>query len=212
MGITPQWGGAIFASAFPPFHAVYPGVTIELMEETAHPLECALIDGKLDMAILPLSPGDTFCNESVMLTSEELVLAIPTVWAGSFQQSSNLLLPAISLSGLQNRPFILSKTDTTIRRIENECFHSCKFLPTVLTEINNHTASLSLVEQGIGVTFIPASYIRHSPKVVYASCIPRAQWYITVAYRHNFKPQKIENYFLHLVQQFFDRDKINSRD
>ncbi|MGE4352603.1 MAG: LysR family transcriptional regulator [Oscillospiraceae bacterium] len=207
LGITPQWGGTIFASVFPPFHAAYPGISITLIEDTARPLTRALIDGKLDMAIFPLSPGDALLNESTMLSSEELVLAIPAAWSSVPGGILGEQLPVVSLSSLRDRPFILSKTDTTIRRIQDECFDFCKFQPIILSEINNHAASLSLVEQEMGITFIPSSYIHPSPDIVYASCSPRAQWFITVAYRHNFKPQRVESYFLRLVQSYFSGGK-----
>lgn len=204
VGITPQWGAVAYSHIIGKFYDSYPNVTVKVTEETASPLIRMLQNGELDMAIIPLTGNSSLPLESILLQSEELILAIPAEHAKNLPlQSASKGLPSISASALKGEPMIFSQNQTTIRKLENQCFSSCHITPNIVSEINSHPASLVMVEQEIGSTFVPLSCATSSDKIVYAHAIPTVQWYVVVAFRKGFTMHQSENHFVTLLQELF---------
>lgn len=76
-----------------------------------------------------------------------------------------------------------------------------------MAEINSHPASLIMVEQEIGSTFVPVSCAMASDAIVYAHAIPLVQWFVVVAFRKDFTPRQSEKYFIKLAKNYFDSKK-----
>lgn len=204
VGITPQWGAVAYSHIISVFHESYPNVSVKVLEETAAPLIRHLQNGDLDMAIIPLTSNSILPLESMLLQAEELILAIPKSHAAQLPlQNANGSFPSIAISDLKEEPMIFSQNQTTIRKLENECFSSCHITPNIVAEINSHPASLIMVEHEIGSTFVPLSCAANSDRIVYAHAIPPVQWYVVIAFRKGFVMHQSENYFVSLFQQLF---------
>ena len=192
VGITPQWGAVAYSHIIGKFYESYPNVTVKVMEETASPLIRLLQDGELDMAIIPLTENSSLPLESILLQAEELILAIPKEHAKKLSlQNADGSFPRISQS------------QTTIRKLENQCFAACRVTPKIVAEINSHPASLVMVEQSIGSTFLPISCATTSDRIVYAHAVPTVQWFVVIAFRKGFVLHQSEKYFVSLFQQLF---------
>ena len=204
VGITPQWGAVAYSHVIGKFYESYPNVTVKVMEETASPLIRLLQDGELDMAIIPLTENSSLPLESILLQAEELILAIPKEHAKKLSlQNADGSFPRISIADLKNEPMIFSQSQTTIRKLENQCFAACRVTPKIVAEINSHPASLVMVEQSIGSTFLPISCATTSDRIVYAHAVPTVQWFVVIAFRKGFVLHQSEKYFVSLFQQLF---------
>ena len=204
VGITPQWGAVAYSHIIGKFYESYPNVTVKVTEETASPLIRMLQDGELDMAIIPLAENSSLPLESMLLQAEELILAIPKTHAKKLNlQNADGSFPRISIADLKNEPMIFSQSQTTIRKLENQCFAACRVTPKIVAEINSHPASLVMVEQGIGSTFLPISCATTSDRIVYAHAVPTVQWFVVIAFRKGFVLHQSEKYFVSLFQQLF---------
>lgn len=204
VGITPQWGAVAYSHIIGKFYESYPNVTVKVMEETASPLIRLLQDGELDMAIIPLTENSSLPLESMLLQAEELILAIPKEHAKKLSlQNADGSFPRISIADLKNEPMIFSQSQTTIRKLENQCFAACRVTPKIVAEINSHPASLVMVEQSIGSTFLPISCATTSDRIVYAHAVPTVQWFVVIAFRKGFVLHQSEKYFVSLFQQLF---------
>ena len=202
VGITPQWGAVAYSHIIGKFYESYPNVTVT--EETASPLIRMLQDGELDMAIIPLAENSSLPLESMLLQAEELILAIPKTHAKKLNlQNADGSFPRISIADLKNEPMIFSQSQTTIRKLENQCFAACRVTPKIVAEINSHPASLVMVEQSIGSTFLPISCATTSDRIVYAHAVPTVQWFVVIAFRKGFVLHQSEKYFVSLFQQLF---------
>lgn len=207
VGITPQWGAAAFSRIIGSFKKAYPNIHVSVLEETAEPLTYALQDGQIDMAIIPLANPSALPQNGIMLAAEELLLAIPKPHI----ESLNLLLhyiegefPTVDIRALAQEPFIFSQSGTTIRKLENMCFSSKRLFPNIIAEINSHPASLFMVEEQLGATFVPVSCATASDKIQYAHVSPSVQWFVAIAFRKGFTPRQSEEYFIQLAQKFYD--------
>ena len=98
---------------------------------------------------------------------------------------------------------IFSRNQTTIRKLQDQCFSSRHVVPRIIMEINSHPASLVMVEEELGSTFLPVSCAVPSDRIVYAHAVPIVQWYVTVAFRKGFVMNQCEQYFVSLLQDYF---------
>ena len=206
IGITPQWGAVAYAHIFQPFHQIYPRIRISVKEETAMPLIQMLQEGQVDMAVIHLTDNTALPLESILLHAEELLLAIPRAHADALHipQTKNKL-PSVEIELLAAEPMIFSQNGTTIRKLEEQCFSSKKISPNVAAEVNSHPASLILVEQGVGSTFVPVSCASPSDKIVFAHAVPTVQWFVVIAFRKGFVPRQSERHFIKLAKEYFNR-------
>ena len=209
VGITPQWGAVALSHIIVPFYNAYPNVQIEITEEIAVPLIRLLKERKIDMGIIPLPDNSSLPPESILLQTEELILAVPKRRAASLPLIyAGKKLPQIDVAALEGEPMIFSQKKTTIRQLEDRCFASGKITPNIVAEINSHPASLIMTEQEFGCTFVPASCITPSEKIVYAHVNPIMQWFVVIAFRKGFVPRQSEKYFISLVREFFEQQKL----
>lgn len=207
VGITPQWGAVAFSHIIGPFKKAYPNIRVSVLEQTAEPLCYALQDGQIDMAVIPLDSPAALPQGGIMLAAEELLLAIPKNRARilqlhPFHDSGEI--PVADIRTLAGEPFIFSQSGTTIRKLENRCFSSKHIVPHIVTEINSHPASLFMVEEQMGITFVPVSCAVPSDKILYAHVSPVIQWFVAIAFRKGFVPRQCEEYFIQLAQKFYD--------
>lgn len=205
VGITPQWGAVAYSHIIGTFRSAYPNVHISVVEETALPLIRLLKKGEIDMGIIPLSDNSSLPLESILLCTEELILAVPADRADKmpFVQTEKDM-PSIDVEALKDEPMIFSRNKTTIRELEDRCFSSRKLHPNIIAEINSHPASLIMVEQNLGSTFLPLSCMTPSEKIFYAHVIPPMQWFVVIAFRKGLSLNQSETYFIKLVEQFFN--------
>lgn len=206
VGITPQWGAVAYSRIIGAFHDVYPNVRISVREEIAIPMIHLLKEGQIDMGIIPLADNSSLPLESIFLQAEELLLAVPKEHAKSLPlRYTEGRLPSIDITALKNEPMIFSQNKTTIRQLEDQCFASQKIRPKITAEINSHPASLIMVEEELGSTFVPVSCATRSDKIVFAHAIPLVQWFVVIAFRKGFTLHQNEEYFISLVKNFFTR-------
>lgn len=206
LGFTPQWGAVAYSNIIGPFREAYPNVHISVMEETATPLLHALQSGQVDMAIVPMADETALPQGSILLQAEELMLAIPKKHAEQLPlcQSDDAFF-SLDISKLKHEPMIFSQKGTTIRKLQDECFGSRRTTPNIILEINSHPASLIMVEQELGSTFVPRSCIKSSEHIEYVHVMPRVHWFVVIAFRKDFIPRQAEKYFISLTKEYFSR-------
>lgn len=208
LGITPQWGSVAYANISSRFREMYPNISIQVKEEIAVPLIRDIQEGTLDMAIIPLADSSILPEKAELLQAEELILAIPKSHAEEMHfakmENGEHHILQISVSELEDEPMIFSQKKTTIRRLQDEWFLKKHIKPNIITELNSHPASLIMVENAIGSTFVPVSCIMPSEKIVYAHAIPSVQWFVVMAFRKDFVMHSGEKYFISLAKEYFE--------
>ncbi|WNS75390.1 LysR family transcriptional regulator [Bacillus sp. DTU_2020_1000418_1_SI_GHA_SEK_038] len=69
----------------------------------------------------------------------------------------------ITLHDLKGRDFIISKVGLRTREDILKAFEEEKIIPQIMYEIERFETAYSFVEQGLGVTILPESYIKYTP-------------------------------------------------
>ena len=210
VGITPHWGSMVISQIIGRFTAVYPGVTIKIKEDTAEPLVRSLQDGSLDMAIMPMVDNTSVMEGSLLLQTEPLVMALPEAWVKDIPlQEAGSPFPHCGVEILKDKPMVLSRGDTTIRKLENQCFEKVGFKPKVVSSLNSHMGAIIMAKNGVGGTFVPLSCAIKAEGVRFLMPVPEINWHVVISFKRDYHLHKSERYFIELVQKHFSDQKLN---
>ena len=211
VGITPHWGSMVISQIIGRFTAVYPGVTIKIKEDTAEPLIRSLQDGSLDMAIMPMVDNTSIMEGSLLLQTEPLVMALPETWVKDIPpQEAGSPFPHCGVEILKDKPMVLSRGDTTIWKLENQCFEKVGFKPKVVSSLNSHMGAIIMAKNGVGGTFVPLSCAIKAEGVRFLMPVPEINWHVVISFNRDYHLHKSERYFIELVQKHFSDQKLNA--
>lgn len=203
LGITPQWGGELFAAVYPIFTQKFPNCLVKITESTKAPLINQLRDGKLDFAILPLSDQEKLSLPHHIICQEEMLLAVPRSFLPHSGKAYQSTIESVSLKLFSEYPFIISCIGTTIRELTNQMFEDEKIIPDIICEINNHSSTLKMAESGLGIAIVPRSYMRASDNICYYQIGKGYSWNICSVYRKNYFSCAYDQEMLHLIEIYY---------
>ncbi len=159
IGISQFYGRYYFSSLITPFRAAYPHVQLKLYEEISASLERMLAEGELDCAIFSL-PLSSPLLEAIPLFQEDILLAVPSTHplAENYPQALPHF-PYIDLSRVREDPFILFPEGQRMRTIVMDiCLH-VGFTPSIQFESRSAETIHMLIQNGMGVGFIPQAVL-----------------------------------------------------
>lgn len=175
-------GGSLFlAFALPPliceFTSKFPGVHVELLEDSTGRLLEYMQNGLLDV-VLDNNVLDEELYDSVALKEEHLMLAVPR----SFEENERLKEYQISVDAIRDGsylndevkpidlkefaedPFILLKQENDTRE---RAMHICKenkFEPNIIFELDQQMTSYNITSSGMGISFLSDTLIAKMPQ------------------------------------------------
>ena len=211
VGVTPHWGSMVIAEIIGKFKAAYPGVTIKIKEDTAEPLMRSLQDGSIDMAIMPIVDNSSILEGSLLLQIEPLVMALPESWVSDKpKEEIGSEFPHLAVEEFKDKPWVLSRGDTTIRKLENQCFEKIGIKPNVVSSLNSHMGAILMARNGVGGTFVPLSCAIKTEGVRFFMPVPEIHWHVVISFKRDYHLHKSEKYFVTLVQEHFsEKEKKN---
>ena len=211
VGVTPHWGSMVIAEIIGKFKAAYPGVTVKIKEDTAEPLVRSLQDGSIDMAIMPIVDNSSILEGSLLLQIEPLVMALPESWVSDKpKEEIGSEFPHLAVEEFKDKPWVLSRGDTTIRKLENQCFEKIGIKPNVVSSLNSHMGAILMARNGVGGTFVPLSCAIKTEGVRFFMPVPEIHWHVVISFKRDYHLHKSEKYFVTLVQEHFsEKEKKN---
>ena len=211
VGVTPHWGSMVIAEIIGKFKAAYPGVTVKIKEDTAEPLMRSLQDGSIDMAIMPIVDNSSVLEGSLLLQIEPLVMALPESWVcDKPKEEIGSEFPHLAVEAFKDKPWVLSRGDTTIRKLENQCFEKIGIKPNVVSSLNSHMGAILMAKNGVGGTFVPLSCAIKTEGVRFFMPVPEIHWHVVISFKRDYHLHKSEKYFVTLVQEHFsEKEKKN---
>lgn len=143
----------------PEFNRRYPEVVVKIVEGRTKVLENELQKGNIDLGILvPPLTNQTLACETLM--EEEIVLAVPKSMPLNCQAHPVPgRLPWMDLLQLSDYPFLLYDTNNRMCDFINELFDRYQFQPSKALTYRNLTVIARLASAGMGITFLPETYI-----------------------------------------------------
>ncbi|WP_348538019.1 LysR family transcriptional regulator [Paenibacillus sp. CCS19] len=177
IGLPPMAGASYFAEPIGRFHAMYPGVTIELAEDGAKRIEADIENGTLDFGVV-LLPTKSELFESILVADEQLmVLLHPS------HRCANKA--TIALAELAEEPFISFSEGFALHdRIPAACL-AAGFRPNIVCESSQWDLIVRLVAANLGAALLPESIGREAGDGVAAVSLeqPAIPWRLAFVWR-----------------------------
>jgi DNA-binding transcriptional LysR family regulator len=206
VGITSGQGTILFNKLFPLFHKKYPEFTVNLLEGNVSVLENAMIDGRIDLAVIGLGSASSLLRH-IVLQKTEILLVLPKNHPLAYLAAAKgRHYNTIDLKLLKNDRFILRTTDTKSREIIDRYFEKNGFSPKVIMECRLGQMAYNMVKNGIGVTFLHENEFVPGDGLSCFSLSPKEFWSTSIAYREGTRFTKAEEYFIKLFQDYYQKN------
>lgn len=193
IGVTPLRGSIAIAQIFNQFHSRYPNVRIELKENYMADLRQAVIDHKVDLALGTCIDPDANDLIHTSFHEEDMIVFLPSFHPAAAKASRDLQhLNSIDISDLQDTPFLIGKTGSTIRQMTDIIFEQNRIHPTIIYEANNNLILKHMAENGSGAALLTRGHLEPSKNLVYFTLRPNYSVHLTVmaARDHHFTEEE----------------------
>ncbi|HVZ05988.1 LysR family transcriptional regulator [Hyphomicrobium sp.] len=132
------------------FHALHPGIEIQLCHSTATGLMEQVKVGRMDVAFLPLYEKSEDISTSP-IAADNLVIAHPI---GDSLEGRT----AVSLHDLGEKTFVDFQQDKGTRRIVDQAFAGMNITRKTALEVGDVQVLLDLVARGFGIALVPRTF------------------------------------------------------
>ncbi|MCQ6275499.1 LysR family transcriptional regulator [Bacillus sp. V3B] len=186
LGINPILGSHTLYNLLPQYISTYPGIEIDLIEETSIVIEQLLLQRKIDISLnmLPIF------NPDVMYESlyEERIFLIVSERHKYYRsdQGNNIIHFPMDIQSLTGEKFILLKQGLGLRRLTDQFFYDYSVKPDIILETTNIENAYRLADNGVGLTIIPEVILKNnqlSKSNIYTIGKPPIKYNVVVAYK-----------------------------
>jgi DNA-binding transcriptional LysR family regulator len=210
LGIALWRGASLLPDIFPAFHQKYPDIRLVLTEGRSVQLEAALMNDKIDIAVIniprTLNYGKLTCE---IICEEQILLAAPTQhpYVQKLLQDCRIISghPVAPLDILQHMPLIPTKSGQNLTHEVMYALGKHHIEPDILLETGNLTTAINLVSQGMGCTFVPgagAKVCQHPGTVTYFTAdVQDLVWDLGVVYRKDAYLSNLARVFIDSMKQ-----------
>lgn len=215
LGVALWRGACLLPDVFPTFHQQYPDIHIELTEGRSVQLEAALMNDKIDLAVMNLPRTLDYSKlVSEIVCEERLLIAAPT----QHPYVQGLLADCQTLGGypvaplelVNHIPLILTKPGQNSTNQVKRVLGKNHMEPDILLETGNLTTAINLAAQGMACVFVPeegAKVCQHPGAVTYfAVDSPDLVWDLAAVYRKDTYLTRLSQLFIEVMKQRLQRE------
>lgn len=168
----------------------YPDLQLIPVEGDTRELESLLMDGTLDLVLIPYFVKNPENFNISMVFKEPLILSVPE--ASPLNSHAELregaALPYLDIRLADRQPFILSTPGQHVRQASETVFKRANITPKAVFITKNVSTKIAMSAVGLGLTIFPEHYLTfsHPPKGANYYYIDPAYdpgWEVTVLYR-----------------------------
>lgn len=196
----------------PAFHALYPNIRINFLEETYAIQERLLTDTRIDFAIFnegrphPKLEYETLGQEAILL----VVSAAHPLAAGLLDiTQQNGVYPLVDWDAIVNEKFILHFPEQNTGAITERLLQKHHITPKVPFYTRNTQAALLLAQQNHGICFAPETYVRNMtfqvPPVCFSLNDQEACTTTVLAYRTGSYLTSYGKEFIKIAKDYFEK-------
>lgn len=198
----------------PKFQSLYPGIQLSITEAFMEAQEQLLKKGEADVAFLslPLKNHDIPYRE--IIKEEILLAAAPDspFWDNTEVHSENGRL-WVDITALDHQHFLLYSVNHRLREFSESLFSGYRIQPVIVQSHNSFETLIRLCETGMGLTFVPETYIDKRNNLKYTSLgkngLSRT---LVLGYPSmNYMPNAVR-VFSDVLIEIFEERKLECRD
>lgn len=183
----------------PAFRQEYPDVEISTRQYNSQEAKEALIQNRLDVAVVLTSTLQHGGLEFLPLCKDELLLALPASHPAVKEDA-----PFVDYDLLADDYFILSPVSSYSRDIEDKTLKAMGIQPKILCETSDYATERYMLNRGLSNGFIPR-YSLHAEDTYHTYPLdPPQSFYVAAAYSKNIILSDPLKYLLRLLLNLFD--------
>lgn len=157
-GIPMNLGTYLLPMFLPEFSECYPGIQIQIRENNTSELERLLIARKIDFCIMH-DYGKQEMIEYESFSDDPFYLVIPAAKKEEYCLPEEKALTAGELKKLAEAPFIMVANRQKLRLVVDDILSAAGIKPKIRCTTKSMETAKRLVAGGMGVTFLPRSYL-----------------------------------------------------
>lgn len=173
---------------------------IETKEENSHLLEQHLREGRFDVIVFSRLGDESLPGiKTTPLQRYQYVLVVA-------EDSSLAQLDEIRIAQIKDTPLIMRHKRFLSRTSLDRLFAKTGFQPTKKLIVDNIDATLQLVRQGMGVSYLMDIAVENVPGVKAIPLVPsqRSYCYSSLGIRENFIPNEVQKQYLEILKEHQD--------
>ncbi|RGY97714.1 LysR family transcriptional regulator [Clostridium sp. AM58-1XD] len=172
--VADQRGSLILPSFISRFSERYPAITLRVMELYPTALRQAITEGKVDIALKTTffkEPQNLDNISYIPVAEEEVFLALPAArrFSSTVHISESGSRTWLELSDIGREPFVLMNEGRGLRALSDKLFKDNGIQPHILQYTGNMSTALSMVQEGLALTFVPKQFVIRDPSIEYVS-------------------------------------------
>lgn len=206
LGATPTAASMVLPDWLSSFHEQYPFIKVIVQTNTTPILEQSLLEKRIDIAFLEGEIQDT----KRLRAAELLKTSIVAVVSASHPWAS---LDSISIQELAKAPYLSRQGKSHTRIWEMELFARFGLQPNIVAEFDNPYAIQRAIIQGLGVSLMPACFVREEEtqgrlRLLPVREIPELHRSLKAAWLGDLPLGPIPNAFLRFLMQRYPHLQI----
>jgi DNA-binding transcriptional LysR family regulator len=169
---------------------------VSLREDSTRDMLTMTARGEIDLAIAALDVERPAGLEVAPLVREPVLVAVPAAHRLA-------ALETVDVRQLRGETFIFFKPGTGLRAVSERATERAGFVPRVGFQTSSHDRLLALVNEGLGVAFVPASAVSDPPPraVAVRPASPALDRTVGVVWRADHRHRPAADAFLALLRE-----------
>lgn len=204
-GIPFNLGAYVLPRILPQFCRIYPDITVSFKENNSAELDKMMLSGKLDFSIMHYeTPDEAICYEP--LADDPFYLVMPMNLAQKHQFPDYRELSIYDLKSLADEPFLMIASRQKLRQVIDAILSQLNLHPNVRFTTKNMETAKRLAAAGMGITFLPLSYLTLFSGIDNLACYPldqnlQASWKLVVGYPKNRALSRCSKEFIRVLKE-----------
>lgn len=209
LGFTTFQGRMLMPEVLVRYREQFPLMTVNLFESSTGQLEQMVNEGRLDMALIHTPFHDPHYN-LIPLYKEAFYLVISPL-DPEYAEARKCMEDSEQVTAelMNNLRFVLPSSNYRIRQVAERVCAAAGIVPKISYCTTNFQTSLSLVDKGLGATFVPLSYAKfYAPEssLLYIPFPPawNATWELMAVYGERRELPKACLELIRIIQEYID--------
>ncbi|MCI9283468.1 MAG: LysR family transcriptional regulator [Lachnospiraceae bacterium] len=217
VGVPYLLGTLVAACIIPVYRERFPQIDLQLVESSSTELEQLLMDGAIDICVIPLPFKFNAFPYHMFLQSRMVLLSSHDneIRKQCYRKSPHDHFSYVDITRLNNAPFIIGHQGQRIRTINETIFKKARITPRIVMTSRNQETIKRMVANDIGYTFIPEHYLEIFGSFDYLDCYylePDVDfaWKVVVAYYNDNHISTAMKHFLDITDDYFQKQCVDA--
>lgn len=210
LGVPYLLGTLIASEIIPAYTSKFPQVELSIVESSSSELEQMLMDGTIDISVIPQPFKYDNFQFHPLLKSRMILLASKnsSIKQAAYHKKTLERFPYIDITKMDGAPFIIGQPGQRIRYINESIFRKARLTPNIVMTSRNQETIKRMVANDIGYTLIPEHYLSFSGSFDDLDCYylePDVdhEWIVSVAYFDSSRISVAMKGFLGIADQYY---------